>query len=530
MGLLRRAQIIVVVILLSCFSAQAQFTTFSEILEKEVGDAIEGKEKKSDTSFTLKVTTITGEGITLQEAGKIQAYLSLNGDSNYEKELVPQGGFKVGATDNFELEFDMPLEKISSIVVRVTGDGGWLCERITFQFFKAEQKSQLYTFDSYMWFAGKESKLNKFGTIPEKHFIFTPSFEKGDLPPQPAEGPLSILVKQEMTRPPGEEHLFLQRAPARVILLLENKTDDFIVVRSVSVLGQLPDTDKWHGPQYGSTNYKELDDTWEYNTMQQMLSDPVFAFGLIAPGKSLEVLRWCILREKKLPIKIAYQRLTKTQAGKYLYFNTYREGEFDLKRMFKRYSDIDALSNSEKEVDWEVVIAPKIESISMATQRALCSVSLRQPEFSFEQAHRSVGGEVSDYVFWPDENKWIISTGKGTYLVGSEAVTELPRIDLLSFIIIASSHKTVPVILPLSGYEAFNPQKPHIEGPGYFNPGVTQLPKDKLSAFFECVKKAGDVISVLHYNPDGLAVRRYLLVGEFNETARRNLARKKEIE
>jgi hypothetical protein len=529
-----RAQIIVAVILsvltlLSCFPAQAQFTKFSEILEKEVGDAIEGK-KKSDTSFTLKVTTMTGEGLMLPEAGEIRVYLSLNGDPNYEKQLTPQGGFKVGATDNFDLEFDMSLEEIHSIVVRVTGEGGWLCEQISFQFIKGNQTSQLYSFDSYMWFAGKESKLNKFGTIPEKRFIFTPSFEKGDLPPQPAEGPLSILVKQEMTRPPGEEYLFLQGAPARIILLLKNTSDDFIVVRSVSIPGQLPDTDKWYGSQYGSTNYRELDDTWVYNEMQQMLSDPVFAFGVIGPGESLEVLRWCILREKKLPVKIAYQRLTKTQAGKYLYFHTYHEGEFSAKRIFERCSDIDELSSAEKKVDWRVIIAPEIKSVPMITQQALCSVSLRESDFSFEQARKSIGSEASDYVFWPDENMWIISAEKGAYLVGPEVVTELPRIDLLSFIIIASSNETVPVIFPLSGYEVFNPQKPHIEGPGYFNPGVTQLPKHKLSTFFEGVKKAGDAISVLHYNPDGLGVQRYLLVGEFNETVRRNLARKKEIE
>lgn len=525
------AVILSVLILLSDFPARAQFTRFSEILEEEVGDAIEGK-KESDTPFTLKVTAITGEDVTLPKAGKIQAYLSLNGDPNYEQELVPQEGFKVGAVDDFELEFDMPLEEIHSIVVRVAGNGGWLCERITFQFFKGNQLSQIYSFDSYMWFAGKESMLSKFGTISEKHFIFTPTFEKSGSPSHPVESswPLSVLVKQEMTRPPGEEYLFLKGAPARVIFLLENKSDDFIVVRSVSILGQLPDTDKWYGSQYGSTNYRQLDDTWEYNEMDQMLSEPVFAFGIIGPGKSLEVPRWCVLRGKKLPVKITCQRLNKTQAGEYLYFHTYNEGEFSARRVFERCGDVDALLNAEKKVDWRVVIAPKMESVSMATQWAVCSVSLREPAFSFEQACKSITGEVSDYVFWPDENVWVVSTEKGAYLVGPEVVTELGEIDLLSFVIIASSNETVPVILPLNGYEAFNPQKPHIEGPGYFNPGVTQLPKNKLSVFFESVKKAGNAISILHYNPDGLGVRRYLLVGEFDETDRRNLAQKKEIE
>jgi len=497
MDSLKRTQIVIAVILsiLILFSfAYAQFSTMSEIIEEEVGDAIEGKK-----SLTLKVTTKTGEGLMLQGVGEIRAFLSLNGDSNFEKELVPQGGFKVGASDNFELEFDIAIEKISSIVVRVTGDGEWLCEQITFQFFKGDQKSQIYSFDSFMWFAGKGSKLNKFETIPEKHFIFTPSFEKSDFQAMEDSGPLSVLVKQEMTRPPGQEYLFLQGAPARVIFLLKNTSDDFIVVRSVSIPGQLPDTDKWYGPQYGSTNYRELDDTWEYNEMDQMLSDPVFAFGVIGPGKSLDVLRWCILKERKLPVKIAYQRLTKTQAGKSLYFHTYREGEFSLKRKFEKCSDIDALLKTEKKIDWRVVIAPEIKSVPMATQSVECSVSLREPELSFEQARKSVGDEVSDYVFWPDENMWIIYTEKGAHLVGPEAVTKLPEIDILSFIIITSSYKTVPVIFPLSGYEVFNPQKPNIEGPGYFNPGITQIPKHKLLTLFEHVKEADDAISCLLY-------------------------------
>lgn len=333
--------------------------------------------------------------------------------------------------------------------------------------------------------------------------------------------PLLVRIKQEYVHPSGDAYLFLKGAAESLTVFIENVSSDFILLRSVRVVGQLPDTDRWYGVQYGTTTYYSQEDAWEYDEMDQMLSDPVFAKGVIPPGGSLEVVRWGIVRQASIPIKIAYHRLLPSEASAHFYFSGDDKAGFSLKRTFARCKDSKALLNTEHEINYREVIAPEIDKFSLLIQEVTCSVSITEFGFTLAQACAAIKGDVLDYVFWEDENVWGLKTSSRTYLVAPSVVEELPAIDLLSFIIIESSDKSVPVIFPLAGYEVFKPQQPTVNGPGYFNPGITKIPKHDLSALFEYVREAGDTISVLHYDANGLGVGRYLLIGAFDEMERR---------
>jgi len=96
--------------------------------------------------------------------------------------------------------------------------------------------------------------------------------------------------------------------------------------------------------------------------------------------------------------------------------------------------------------------------------------------------------------------------------------------DFAIFSLIAADKEEVSAVLPLQGYEEFAPTLPHIEGPGYFNPGVTKISKEDLRKLFFRAYQKSDAISVLTYDPNGLGKRQYVLVGEFDKKKRRVMA------
>ncbi len=49
------------------------------------------------------------------------------------------------------------------------------------------------------------------------------------------EGVLSAHVRQEMVRPPGEEHEFVREGVSRLVFMIENDGDDVIVLRRCSI-------------------------------------------------------------------------------------------------------------------------------------------------------------------------------------------------------------------------------------------------------------------------------------------------------
>ena len=84
----------------------------------------------------------------------------------------------------------------------------------------------------------------------------------------------------------------------------------------------------------------------------------------------------------------------------------------------------------------------------------------------------------------------------------------------------------VDFILPLSGYENFAPQKPSINEAGYFSPGVTKITHKDILKLFTFAREKGDAVTIFPYDPTGLGISYYLLVGDFDEKRRREIAGK----
>jgi hypothetical protein len=331
--------------------------------------------------------------------------------------------------------------------------------------------------------------------------------------------PLFFYVKQEFIRPPGEQYKITRAVTQRVTFVIENKSNDFIIVRNINILGQLPDPNRWYGSSYGSTRYQPIEDAWVYNQLEQVLSSPVFASGVIAPGADFAIERWVMFKESYLDTEITFQRLSKLEAAKHIYFYQH-SGEFSQKRKFRR---LDNPVVAKDDLDWSLVIFPKAEDFKLYTQNIRCKVDLKEPEFSLDEARKKAGCVAGDFIFSKQLNSWLIKCRNGIFLVNKKKKIQLSDIDLLSMAVLESQNK-IGVILPLSGYEKFKPKSPRIEGPGYFNPGITEIPKEKMIELLEYARNKHDKVKVLQYDPDGLGKNAYIIIGEFDEHKRRAIA------
>ena len=108
-------------------------------------------------------------------------------------------------------------------------------------------------------------------------------------------GPLAVYVKQELVQPNKKDCRIARAITQRSVFTIENNSNDFIVVRNVNIIGQLPDPIRWYGATYGSTQYKPKEDVWVYDQSAKILSSPVFASGVIAPGAGFQIERWAVL-------------------------------------------------------------------------------------------------------------------------------------------------------------------------------------------------------------------------------------------
>lgn len=341
---------------------------------------------------------------------------------------------------------------------------------------------------------------------------------------QPDSGPLSAYVKQEMVRPPGDEYKFVKGGVSRLVFAIENNSNDIIILADCSIKGQLPDINRWYGARYGLAEYRPIEDMWKYNQMAQQLSKPVFAMGVILPHDSIEVERWGILKEKTVQLDVAYQRLSQEQAGKNLYVETVHTPLDTGRDVFVHPEHFSRSTGSGILTNWHFVIFPEMDKFPVKSQTLLCGVSLREPKADIKKAQSVIKDEMRDSVYWKNENMWAVRTDQGKYLVDDNKAILLPELDLLTFVIIESSYKRANFILPLSGYEEFAPQKPSVNEVGYFSPGVTKVLHENILKLFAHARKKGDGVTIFPYDPTGLELNYYLLVGEFDEKRRREIA------
>jgi hypothetical protein len=329
----------------------------------------------------------------------------------------------------------------------------------------------------------------------------------------PAAPPLSAHVRQEMVRPPGDENKFVRHGVARLVFMIENDSNDVIILRGCSVPGQLPDIDRWHGARYGSVQHRPLEDVWHYSEMAQQLSMPVFAMGAIQPCGNLKVTRWAILKEGHVELEIAYHRLTPTQARQHLYVETARE-EMIMDRVFKHPQELPSLSDEGPQVNWRAVIFPEADTLDIQTQTITCPVSLREPPIGIETVQAVAGEPILDSVYCERLKAWVVRTAQSMFLVANDRRITLPETDLLAFIVIDSSYRTVPFILPTSGYDDFASYRQEKQDNRFDDGGVTPIPHDVARRLLECIRDNGHHIAVEAIDPTGLGLRFCLVVRE----------------
>ncbi len=339
---------------------------------------------------------------------------------------------------------------------------------------------------------------------------------------------LNVSVKQEQTRPPGDEQLFVRDAPNRLVLVLVNDSDDYLVIRSLQVAEGLPDIERRYGSRYGATFYQPLEDEWHYNEFAQQLSKPLFASGVIPPGGVMETVRWAVLRQEKLALEAVYHRLTPRQAAQAFYLADHQGAAMTQERVFRRYraEDLEASLHGGP-LDWRTVIIPQLQSYRAVSRRLATGVTLRSPEFSRDAAQQKLDEPAVQALYRPGAGRWAMRTRRGWMSVGPGDVRPLPELDHLVFLLIESLDP-VPLILPLQGYRDLGAVAPAVRGPGYFDPGVSRLPRSALEGVFERARDKGHTLSPLVFDPNGLANKLYLLVGDFDPQKRRELARERE--
>jgi hypothetical protein len=323
-------------------------------------------------------------------------------------------------------------------------------------------------------------------------------------------GPLSAHVRQEMVRPPGDENKFVRHGVSRLVFMIENDTNDVIVLRDCTIPGQLPDIDRWHGARYGSVDHRPLEDVWRYSEMAQQLSMPVFAMGIIPPAGNLKVTRWAILREDHVALEIAYHRLTPAQARQHLYVETARDTMI-MDRVFKHPQELPGPSDEGLQVNWRVVIFPEAETLDIHSQTLTRPVSLREPPVGMETIQTLVAGPIRDSVYCRRQQAWAVKTPQAMYLLAGRERIALPEMDILAFVIIDSSYRTVPFILPATGYNDFASYRKEKEDNRFDDGGVTPIPHDAVRQLLECIRDNGHRIAVEAIDPTGLG-RRFCLV------------------
>ena len=124
----------------------------AKVLADSQPTALEGK---PDT-YTLTVITKTGQGKLHGSGGgdRVRMFVFL-GDDDVHKQELKCTGFSRGQENKFEnLEFDYPLEKIDRIsLLCQEGTDAWWMDSVSFQFFKGNMRSELYTFNERTGFS-----------------------------------------------------------------------------------------------------------------------------------------------------------------------------------------------------------------------------------------------------------------------------------------------------------------------------------------------------------------------------------------
>lgn len=147
------------------------------------GAKAEEKKKPAPRTFKnrlrVRVVTKTGGANKFANTSTGRIYLLLNGDPEHKARLAAKGKkpFERGATDQFDLLFDLPAGEVKSVRLLSETADMWKCESFSVQFFQAGKQSAPYRFKPEQYFsASTERKL--FHAVPFRDFPVKPALDE----------------------------------------------------------------------------------------------------------------------------------------------------------------------------------------------------------------------------------------------------------------------------------------------------------------------------------------------------------------
>jgi hypothetical protein len=310
-------------------------------------------------------------------------------------------------------------------------------------------------------------------------------------------------------------------------IVIQNHTSDLVILRRVEIQGQLPDIERWYGSQYGEARYDSEQDVYHFDSLVQVLSEPIFAGGVLLPGEIRGAERTVRLNRDRQVVEVQFQRLTEDEARKSLYVAD--PADSPLSQTFRRLAEpLGATASAEGSDRWDMVIFPQADETPMDTATAELSLGLAEREFDRQAAVRKASrAEPGNETYSLGQDAYIFDYGPdGVKMVTGRDVVALPQCDLLVFDLMDQrGDEPVELLLPLEGFEdLFTVGKPHTEGPGFFNPGYTDVPQADLPRLLERCRERGLSVTVQAIDPNGLGASHRVVVGEAGDLAQRRAA------
>jgi len=340
---------------------------------------------------------------------------------------------------------------------------------------------------------------------------------------------LALSIAKDYDIGSKEEVSFTKAAPTKTIFTITNNSNKFIAIKKLDLKGGVKDMTNWCGSLPGKVNYEPILDVWDYDAMVKSTAQPIFVFGIIPPRKKIKVSYWTYFKESESWFDIEYYILEDDDLFKKFYFSLDEKKWFSYSKRFSHPKSIDSLTMTFDKMGSLQAVSPQLLDLESNKSSLMLSLQVIEPSLSFQEAQEKLNfykeKRVLDYIYWNSEEAWIMQTRAGTYYITKNKHIEIGNVRTEVFLVIESSESMVAVILPLNGYSKFTPQKPTKDEYSYFDPGITLIKKSNILGLIEYANNRGDPISVIPYVDAFSQQDRCLLIGDFQESKRRQVTK-----
>lgn len=305
-------------------------------------------------------------------------------------------------------------------------------------------------------------------------------------------------------------------------LRLKNTSENSVfIITGIDLKGQKPDTRNWFAQRYGSVT-KSGDGSYEHHEMNQILSSLPFAEEVLLPHSEVSLGFDVIAWERDIEVSVKTFQVPIEWVSKHCYFHIESNGASELSLSVSKYirHPTAKLKKGFKYSGKVLVdVNPDIRREKIFFNKI--GVPLEEPIFKLSEALKYVDFEPLVYFYWMDREGWYLQRDRKAVFVHKDcSVSPMPVISRNVIYEFSPkpynkyirNNEPIAILLPKKGYEILNPIPSHIEGPGYFNPGLTWVHRFDLDAFFELVRKNDDQIVYETINPNGLGAYNYLSV------------------